>query len=166
MPSTDDAVEFAIEARIFSIVSPYDCATEMVDAVLENYFSYPRYLHVNDIIKIDAKEYAQDRFYSSASFAIPVLYFLVKSLKLNRNGQLDSVNSCYIVRGESTLIQEAQVHSYIPRRHVYSFSNNDTFLQKEETQRALNDAGYPSALTESLECLESCVVPFLNEGER
>ncbi|XP_020288338.1 peroxisome assembly factor 2-like isoform X1 [Pseudomyrmex gracilis] len=162
LPSTDDdAVEFAIEARISSIASPCDCATEVVDAALENYFSYPRYLHVNDIIKIDAKEYARDRFYSSASFAIPVLHFLVKSLKLYRDGQLDSVNSCYIVRGESTLIQEARVHSYIPRRHVCS---NDDVFSREETQRTLKtDAGYPSALTESLERLESCVVPFLNE---
>lgn len=150
MPLEDDVVEFASEARISLIANPYDCAAEMVDVMLENYFSQPRYLCVNDVFRIDAREYAQDRFYSSGSPATCTMYFTVKSLKVDHYGCSDSVNSCYVVRGESTLIQEARVHDYIPRKHVSAFAER---------------VGYPSALTEPLEHLISCITPFLKKGE-
>ncbi|XP_050447681.1 peroxisome assembly factor 2 isoform X2 [Cataglyphis hispanica] len=148
LPLEDDVVDFASEAKISLITNPYDCATEMVDVMLENYFLHPRYLRINDVFRIDAKEYAQDRFYSSGSPAIYMMYFTVKSLKVDHHGRSDSVNDCYVVRGESTLIQEAQVHDYIPRRHI------STFLEGR----------YPSALMEPLEHLVSCVTPFLEKN--
>lgn len=149
MPLEDDVVEFASEARISLITNPYDCATEMVDVMLENYFLHPRYLRVNDVFRIDAKEYAQNRFYSSGSPAICAMYFTVNSMKVNHHGRNENVNDCYVVRGESTLIQEARVHDYIPRRHV------STFLEGR----------YPSALMEPLEHLVSCVTPFLKKSK-
>ncbi|EFN70620.1 Peroxisome assembly factor 2 [Camponotus floridanus] len=148
LPLEDDVVEFASEARISLIANPYDCATEMMDVMLENYFLHPRYLHVNDVFKIDAKEYAQDQFYLSGSPAICTMYFTVKSLKVDHHGRSDNVNGCYVVRGESTLIQQARVHDYIPRRHVFTFP----------------ESKYPSALTEPLEHLVSCVRPFLKKN--
>lgn len=149
MPLEDDVVEFASEARISLIANPYDCTTEMMDVMLENYFLHPRYLHVNDVFKIDAKEYAQDRFYLSGSPAICTMYFTVKSLKVDHHGRSDHVNGCYVVRGESTLIQEARVHDYIPRRHISTFP----------------ESRYPSVLTEPLEYLVSCVRPFLKKSK-
>lgn len=147
MPLEDDIVEFASEARVSLITNPI--ATETVDVMLENYFLRPRYLRVNDVFKIDAKEYAQDRFYSSRSPAICIMYFTVKSLKVNHHGCNSNVNGCYVVRGESTLIQEGRVHDYIPRRHVSTFP----------------ESRYPSALTEPLEHLVSCVRPFLKKSK-
>ncbi|XP_072752107.1 peroxisomal ATPase PEX6 [Anoplolepis gracilipes] len=143
LPLKDDVVEFASEARISLIANPYACATKMVDVMLENYFSRPRYLRVNDVFKIDAREYAQDRLYSSGSPAICTMYFTVKSLKVNHHGCNDNINGCYVVRGESTLIQESRVHDYIPRKHVSTF---------------------PSALTEPLEHLIFCLTPFLKKN--
>nr|XP_012225012.1 PREDICTED: peroxisome assembly factor 2 [Linepithema humile]XP_012225013.1 PREDICTED: peroxisome assembly factor 2 [Linepithema humile] len=161
LPLEADVVEFATEARISLIANPYDCATEIINTMLENYFLHPRYLHINDIIKIDAKEYAQDRFYSSGSAAIPTLHFAVKSLKLYHDERINSVNSCYVVRGETALIQEAQVHGYNPRKHVFSFSD-DVFLRRGEKIR-LPNGKCPSVLKESLEYIESCIMPFLKE---
>lgn len=166
VPSENNTVEFATEARISLIANPYDCAIEVVDAMLENYFLHPRYLHVNDVFIIDAKEYAQDRFYSSASPANSVIYFVVKSLKLDR--QRYNASSCYVVRGISTLIQEAQIHSYIPKKHLLVprnwFSNDQALLcQNEELGRPLNNS-YPSALAEPFEYLESCITPFVKNG--
>lgn len=149
MPLEDDVIEFASEARISLIANPYDCTTEMMDVMLGNYFLRPRYLRINDVFKIDAKEYAQDRFYSSGSPAICTIYFTVKSLKVNHHGHSDIINGCYVVCGESTLIQEARVHDYIPRRHVFTFPENK----------------YPLALMEPLEHLVSCVRPFLKKSE-
>ncbi|XP_018358506.1 PREDICTED: peroxisome assembly factor 2 isoform X1 [Trachymyrmex cornetzi] len=158
LPLEDDVIEFASEARISLIANPYDCTTEILDVMLQNYFLHPRFLHVNDIFRIDAKEYAQDQFYSSGFAGISVMYFTVQALKVNRNGCSNSLNSCYVVRGESTLIQEAQVHNYIPQECVCSLSN--AFLQQN---RATPNHKYPSALMEPLEHLESCITLFLKK---
>jgi len=159
VPLEDDMIEFASEARISLIANPYDCATEILDVMLQNYFLHPRFLHVNDIFRIDAKEYAQDQFYSSGFAGIPVMYFTVQALKVNRNGCSNNFNSCYVVRGESTLIQEAQVHDYIPQERVCSLCN--AFLQQN---RAASNHKYPLALMDPLEHLESCITLFLKKG--
>lgn len=146
--STDNAVRFASEARISLIANPYDCAVETVDYMLEEYFSHPRYLHVNDVININMDEYAKDRIYSSGSPAKPKLYFTVNSLKLDNHDTRYSVDSCYVVRGISTLIQEAQVHNYIPHKIV---NTGDRF---------------PSVLAEPFYHLISCIVPFIQKGKK
>ncbi|KYQ59276.1 Peroxisomal biogenesis factor 6 [Trachymyrmex zeteki] len=160
LPLEDDVIEFASEARISLIANPYNCATETLDVMLQNYFLHPRFLHVNDIFRIDAKEHAQDRFYSSGFTGISVMYFTVQALKVNRNarGHSNSVNSCYVVRGESTVIQEAQVHDYIPHGRVCSLP--DAFLQQN---RVAPNHKYPSALMEPLKHLESCITLFLRK---
>ncbi|XP_011640683.1 peroxisome assembly factor 2 [Pogonomyrmex barbatus] len=161
LPSEDDAIEFAAEARISLIANPQNCATETLDVMLQNYFLYPRFLHVNDVFRIDAREYGQDRFYSSASPGISAIYFTVRALRVNRNGHSSNVNSCYVVRGESTLIQETQVHDYIPRERVCSLPNG--ILRWNDVAQELLNRRYPSALMESLEYLESCIMPFLKK---
>lgn len=158
-------IEFAIEARISLIANPYDCAAEMLDVMLQNYFLHPRFLHVNDMFKIDVKEHAQDQFYSSGSSGIPTMYFIVRALKANRNEHSSSVKSCYVVRGESTLIQEAQVHDYIPQECVYSLPDSALLRRNGVAQKSLNHK-YPSALMEPLEHLESCIMPFLKKGKQ
>lgn len=160
--SEDDAIEFAAEARISLIANPYDCAAETLDVMLQNYFLHPRFLHVNDVFRINVKEYAQDRFYSSGYPGISAMYFIVRALKVNRNGHSSNINNCYIVRGESTLIQEAQVYDYIPQEQ-FCDSLPDTF-RNEATKNSLNHK-YPSALMEPLEHLESCITPFLKKGK-
>lgn len=164
MPLDDDAIEFATEARISLIASPYDCATETLDVMLQNYFLHPRFLHVNDMFKVDPKEHAQDQFYSSGTPGVPAMRFIVKALKVNRNGHSSNVNSCYVVRGESTLIQEAQTHDYIPQGRVYSPPDSALLRRNGVTQASPNHR-YPSALTEPLEHLESCIAPFLKKGK-
>ncbi|XP_018397275.1 PREDICTED: peroxisome assembly factor 2 [Cyphomyrmex costatus] len=158
LPLEDDVIEFASEARISLVANPYDCATETLDIMLQNYFLQPRFLHVNDMFKIDAKEHAQDRFYSFGFAGISMMYFIVQALKVNRNGYSNNVNSCYVVRGESALIQEAQVHDYISLECVCSLP--DSFLQQN---RVIPNHKYPSALMEPMEYLESCITPFLKK---
>lgn len=152
-------IQFATEARISLISTSYDYAHEIMDTLLENYFLHPRYLHVNDVIRIDAREYAQDQFYTSGTPANPVIYFIVKSLRLSRKGHNYNVDNCYVVRGISTLIQEAEIHSYIPRKHIHTFADK-TFSRGEPV-----DTGYPSVLVKNMKCLESCITPFMKNGK-
>ena len=161
LPSVDDVLSL----RGKSILNPHDCATEMVNTMLENYFLHPRYLHTNDVIKIDAKEYAQDLIYSSGDPAAPTMYFAVKSLRLHHDKHTNSVNSCYVVRGETALVQEAQVHSYNPRKRVLSFSDNVFLPRDGKKMRGLLNGKCPPALEEFLERIETCIRPFLKEGK-
>lgn len=133
--------------------------------MLQNYFLYPRFLHVNDMFKIDPKEHAQDQFYSSGCSGIAAVYFIVKALKANRNGHSSNVDNCYVVRGESILIQEAQVHDYIPQERIYS-PPDGTFLRRNRVAQESLNHKYPSALSEPLEHLESCIKPFLEKGKQ
>lgn len=135
-----------------------------MDTMLENYFLHPRYLHVNDVIRIDAREYAQDQFYTSGTPTNPVIYFIVKSLKLGHNRHRYNINSCYVVRGISTLIQETEMHSYIPRKHLFS-EKKVSLQQNEEKIEKLPNTNYPSVLLETIEYLESCITPFLKKGK-
>ncbi|XP_032685797.1 peroxisome assembly factor 2 isoform X2 [Odontomachus brunneus] len=165
LPSKDDVIQFATEVKISLITTSYGCANEIMDTMLENYFLHPHYLHVNDVIRIDAQEYAQDRFYTSGTPTNPVIYFIVNSLKLSHNRHCYNVNSCYVVRGISTLIQETEVHSYIPRKHIHLFSNKAFLPENEKTEKLLNTK-YPSVLLETMECLDSCITPFLRKGNQ
>ncbi|XP_012526182.1 peroxisome assembly factor 2 [Monomorium pharaonis] len=164
LPLEDDAIEFATELRISLIGNPHDCAKEMIDTMVKNYFLHPRFLHVNDVFRIDPREHAQDLFYTSESPTISARYFTVRGLKVNRNGHSSNVNSSYVVLGESMLIQETQVlYDYIPRERVHSLPDSAFFAQGSEmVQRSLNHK-YPSALMEPLEHLESCIMPFLKK---
>lgn len=158
-------IEFATEVRISLIGNPHDCVTETLDVMIKNYFLHPRFLHVNDIFRIDAREHAQDLFYSSGSPGISARYFTVRALKVNRNGCSSNVNSCYVVLGESMLIQETQVlYDYIPRERIHSLPDNAFFRRNKTALRSLNHK-YPSALMEPLEHLESCIMPFLRKGK-
>ncbi|XP_025154362.1 peroxisome assembly factor 2 isoform X2 [Harpegnathos saltator] len=152
--------------KVSLITTSYDCTNEIMDAMLENYFLHPRYLHINDVIRIDAQEYAQDRFYTSGTPTNPVIFFIVKSLKFSRNSHHYNVNSCYVVRGLSTLIQEAEVHSYIPRKHIQPFSGEAFVLPQNEETEKLPSTGYPSILMEAIEYLEMCITPFLKKDNQ
>jgi len=159
----NNIVEIAAEAKISLIANPSNYKNKIIDVMLQNYFLHPRYLHVNDVFGIDAKEYAQDQFYSSGLATISVIYFVVKSLRYH-NKHINNMNSCYVIYGETTLIQMPQLHSYIPRKHIHSFPDNILTQLNEGIQKLLNDI-YPSALIEPLEYLESCIMPFLKKGK-
>jgi len=159
----DDTVEIAAEAKISLIANPNNYKNKIIDTMLQNYFLYPRYLHVNDVFGIDPKKYAPDQFYSSVLPTMPVIYFVVKSLR-NRNKYISNINSCYVIYGETTLIQMPQLHSYIPRKHVHLFPNNVLTQLNEGIQKLLNNI-CPSVVIEPLEYLESCIMPFLKKGK-
>lgn len=163
LPLEDDVVEFATEMTISLIGNPHDCVNEMLNVLVKNYFLHPRFLHVNDVFRIDAKEHAQDLFYSSGSPGISAKYFTVRALKVNHNGHSNNINSCYVVLGDTTFIQETQVlYDYIPRERIHSLTDS-TFLRRDETMQRLLNHKYPSALMEPLEYLESCIMPFLKK---
>ncbi|XP_011685326.1 PREDICTED: peroxisome assembly factor 2 [Wasmannia auropunctata] len=152
LPLKNNVIEFASEARV-SVMGSHKYI--MLNETLQNYFLHPRFLHVNDVLRIDLKEHAHDHIYSGSAICI-----VVKALKVNRSGQSSNVGNCYVVRGESALFEVTSTTDYLPRERVHSFPDG-VFLPRD---RAAPSYRYPSALMEPLEHLESCIKPFLKKG--
>ncbi|CAL7946508.1 unnamed protein product [Xylocopa violacea] len=148
LPVKDDTISFAQEAKISLISTPYECTENLLNALLENYFAEPRFLRKNDLFGIDAKEHVINQMYLYTN--PPVIFFKVNSIIVNDNKDNTHSIGSYILRGETTLIQEPNVHSYLPQRHSYCDQSNEKYVES-----------YPPSLTIPLEHLERCILPFI-----
>ncbi|XP_054006126.1 peroxisomal ATPase PEX6 [Hylaeus anthracinus] len=151
LPIKHNFVSFATEVKISMISNPYESTNDVVSTVLENYFSKPRFLRRNDLFGINVKEHISDQVYLHSNPSLSVIYFKVNSIKVVDNKNCTNNNCSYILRGETTLIQEPNIHSYLPRKHSYL----------EETTEMLIEP-YPPNFKEPLEHLEHCILPFIN----
>ena len=150
LPIKDNTVKFAAEAKISMISNPYDTTNDMISTLLENYFSEPRLLRKTDIFGIDVKECVSDQVYLHSNSSVSVIYFKVNTIKVNNKDCTSSV-SAYILHGETTLIQEANIRSYIPRKHLYLDGTAEELIEP-----------YPPSFAAPLEHLERCILPFIN----
>ncbi|XP_017888187.1 peroxisome assembly factor 2 [Ceratina calcarata] len=146
--SMKDNDSFAKEAKISMISVPYEISDNLINALLESYFSEPKFLRRNDLFGIDIREQILDQMYLHNNPTTSVIYFKVNSITMSSNENDGSTNSAYILRGETTLIQEPNVHSYLPPRHFYSDQSKEMKL-------------YPACLEVLLEHLEHCISPFI-----
>ncbi|XP_033328747.2 peroxisomal biogenesis factor 6 isoform X1 [Megalopta genalis] len=145
LPIKDDSVSFAAEAKISMISNSYECTNDLIIAVLEDYFSEPRFLRKNDLFAINAK----NQFYSHSNPSLAVIYFKVNFVKIKENVNSTVKNGCYILREETTLIQESNIHSYLPQRYFY-LDAKEKLLEP-----------YPPNFTKLLTHLEHCILPFI-----
>ncbi|XP_031839434.2 peroxisomal biogenesis factor 6 [Nomia melanderi] len=148
-PIKDNTINFATEAKISMVSNSYEYSNDLVTAALEDYFSEPKYLRKNDIFAIDLKEHIYDQFYSHSNHSLSVIYFKVNTVNVKKDMNCTVGCSCYILRGETTLIQEPDVHSFLPQRHSY--------LDTKENLMEL----YPSSFAQFLKRLEDCILPFI-----
>ncbi|XP_043663491.1 peroxisome assembly factor 2 [Vespula pensylvanica] len=158
IPATDNIVNFATEVKVSLIFNPYDSPINLTDALLKNYFSEPRFLRWNDVFSIDVKEYANDRIYTVAQIAT-TLYFKVIVQKLN--GNLTS-KGCFIVQGETALIQENNIHSYLPCKKSYLLPEELILrLTCKNSDNNYYVKSYPPVLVEFSNSLKDCIKPFM-----
>ncbi|XP_076298831.1 peroxisomal biogenesis factor 6 isoform X2 [Lasioglossum baleicum] len=145
LPIKDDTVNFAAAATISMISKSHEYTNDLIVAILEDYFSEPRFLRKNDVFAIDAK----DQIHSYSNPLSSVIYFKVNTVKVKENVNCRAKDGCYILREETTLIQESDVHTYLPRRHFY-------LDVKEKPVQP-----YPPNFTNLLIDLEHCILPFI-----
>ncbi|XP_076636331.1 peroxisomal biogenesis factor 6 isoform X1 [Colletes latitarsis] len=149
LPIKHNDVNFAIEAKISMVSNPYENANDVVIGLLENYFYKPRFLRKNDLFGINVKENISDQVYLHSNSLMSVIYFKVNAIKgINKNCTIS--DSCYILHGETTLIQESNVHSYLPRKHSYCDTNGKMLTEP-----------CPPSFAEPLKHLEYCILPFI-----
>ncbi|CAD1476808.1 unnamed protein product, partial [Heterotrigona itama] len=148
LPIKDDTISFAREAKISMICNQYESTDNLINILLENYFSEPRFLRKNDLFGINIKEHILDQIYLHTNSSVSVIYFKVNSI-INDNGDYTSDGS-YILYAETTLIQESDLHSYLPQKH---------FVYNEMKEKYVNS--YPPSLAAPLGHLERCIFPFI-----
>lgn len=153
VPAKDDTINFAREAKISMISNQYESTDNLISTLLENYFSEPRFLRKNDLFSINIKEYILDQMYLHTNPLLSVIYFKVNSI-INDNRDFTDSDTSYILYGETTLIQEPDIHSYLPQKH---------FIYNQPKEKYVNS--YPSSLAAPLEQLERCILPFINHGK-
>ncbi|XP_043580377.1 peroxisome assembly factor 2 isoform X1 [Bombus pyrosoma] len=149
LPTKDDTINFAREAKISMISNQYEITDNLISTLLENYFSEPRFLRKNDLFGINIKEYIMEHMYLHTNPLLSVIYFKVNSI-INDNRDFTDSDTSYILYGETTLIQEPDIHSYLPQKH---------FIYNQTKQKYVNS--YPSSLAAPLEQLERCILPFI-----
>ncbi|KZC12881.1 Peroxisome assembly factor 2 [Dufourea novaeangliae] len=148
-PIKGNSVNFAVEAKISMISNSYEYTNDLISALLEDYFSEPRFLRKSDLFCINLKEHISDQLYLHSNPSMSVIYFKVNAVKVNENLSYAVKDCCYILRGETTLIQESDVHSYLPDRQSHL-----------DTKEKLIEP-YPPCFLEPLKHLEQCILPFL-----
>ncbi|XP_015122617.1 peroxisome assembly factor 2 [Diachasma alloeum] len=157
LPAGGEPQQFANEVKISMISNPYDCPSDLIDTVLKNYFSNPKYLRKNDVITVDVKECSPGLYYSLPSPQLRLLHFRVTSIAIDGNKTLEPA---YVCQTESTLIQEGEIHQYLPRNFKLSVQGLKNPTIEGEFQRGSLD-NCPGFLKKYLRELESCILPFI-----
>ncbi|XP_076549075.1 peroxisomal biogenesis factor 6 isoform X1 [Osmia lignaria lignaria] len=147
LPIKENTINFAKEAKVSMISNPYEITDNLTSILLENYFSEPRFLRENDIFGIDVKEHISDQMYLHINYLMSIIYFKVNTIVTKDK---TCTKGCYILHGETTLIQEPNVHSYLPEKSSYYDESKEKLIEL-----------YPSGVAAPLEHLERCILPFI-----
>lgn len=140
------------------IFNSFEFTHEILDLALTNYFSTPRFLRARDVVAIDLRYYASGCFYSNADPKLHSINFRVNSVTVNQFNDY-SKNGSYVLYNETSLIQEAYVHSYLPKKFLRALPG-----KTDKLENCFIDTCPPS-LKQPMKQLKSCVLPFLQKGK-
>jgi hypothetical protein len=148
-----ESVQYATQVKISLISNPYDYTDDLINNLLTNFFSTPRYLRSNDIFRINAQKYIPEIKYCAAVSKLKTLYFKVTNVYI-KNKQTHS-DGGFIIYDKTTLIQKANVNSYLPCKCLCDipFHMEQNLLYK-----------WPPIFAKSLDQLQSCIAPFMQKG--
>lgn len=149
----ENTTTYATEIKISLISNPHDCTDDFINNLLQNYFTVPRYLRMHDIFTINVKKYYPESKYCTADSKLDLLHFRINSIKTEN--KKSGENGAFVVYGKTTVIQENNIHSYIPCKCICDicFDSIKCF-----------HSTWPLALKEPLEYLQSCIAPFLQKS--
>ncbi|XP_057324311.1 peroxisomal ATPase PEX6 [Microplitis mediator] len=156
MPAYENNFEWAEEVKV-SIMSNDDCSDDLIDNLLKNYFSNPRYLRTNDVFKIRIKDYGEKYVFTLKNPQLTDLYFKVNSIKVNDKY---TYRSCYVFCDKSTLIQETKVSGYLPESKKLSIVDDSITNVYEEIQKN-RIYNFPLSVYRPFEELKASILPFM-----
>ncbi|XP_044574440.1 peroxisome assembly factor 2 [Cotesia glomerata] len=155
IPACKNKIEWADEVKV-SLLPCQECSDDLVDNLLKNYFSNPRYLRTKDIIKINIIEHTKEHFFTLENRQLTDLFFKVNSVKINNEY---TYRSCYVFCEKSTLIQETKVRGYLPEFKKLEMIDDSITDVLEEIERN-SMSNFPLLSYKPFEELKSSILPF------
>ncbi|KAK0081318.1 hypothetical protein PV325_012390 [Microctonus aethiopoides] len=156
-PASNDLPTWAELVKISLISNPFEIQEDLTDILLNNYFSNPRYLRRNDVIRISIKEYAPEYLLTLNDLQLTEMYFKINSIK---SGGKITNKPCYVFRDESMVIQEGTIHEYLPPIYKLSIPVPETSTIENEIE-INNISNFPLSLHKPLEELKMLILPFI-----
>lgn len=148
----------ASDVEVSQVHTFCDIASEVIDTMLKQYFATPRLLYKDDIVSIDVKEYAGQRFFTNKQVnEVRTVYFKIRKILLNDHDQLSYSDCAICVADCSGLKLSSNVQSLIPEARklvAYNFYN-DNYSTIDSC---------PFGLTEYFEDLKASITPFLKKS--
>lgn len=142
-------------------MNPYDCTNDLIDTLLKNYFSNPRYLRRNDLITIDINEFAPEYLFTQPCPQLTTINFKINSIKFNDQS---TCKCCYIFRDKTVLIQENNIQGYLPPMYTLTIPEHNDAIINEVIQN--NISNFPLKTYKPLEQLKSSILPFIYSGNK
>lgn len=148
----------ATKAVVSCVEQPQAIDNGILSACLTGYFQVPHHLHKGDIFKVELSKHAPEVTLAPGKFAMKDVYFLVKSIDgESYDGVRNSGESFgfLIAKGETTLVQDVNVHCFLPSSTLLSISTLSSPIPK-----------YPEGLKKEYDKLIKATLPFLKGTSR
>lgn len=129
-----------------------DIPSDIIDAVLKQYFATPKFLNKNDVISINVKEYAAKHYFTNKQVnGVKTIYF-----KCNRvfNSKLSHFDGSFVCVADHTSLKlSSNVQSFVPKETAFITRNNQCIIDL-----------CPFGLTQHFEDLKASIKPFLTKS--
>ncbi|KAK3925435.1 Peroxisome assembly factor 2 [Frankliniella fusca] len=147
------ALRYASKAVVSWVEQPLVMDSSIFSACLNGYFQVPHHLHGGDVFKVELSKYAPEVPLAPGKFAMKDVYFLVKSIDgenySNVRNSSESIGFL-IAKGETTLVQDINVHCFLPSSTLSSISTLSSLVPK-----------YPEGLKKVYDMMIKISLPFL-----
>lgn len=153
VPVNEHITSCATEVKISLVANPHNYTEDLINSTLQSYFTNPKYLRKNDIFEVDFNTHLPESKYCLADPNLDVLYYKVNEVKTEK--EINNNDGTFAVFGKTTVIQESNVHSYLPRKCFCDMSYDS--VRDFSTY-------WPPAIKDVLHNLQSCIAPFLQKS--
>ncbi|KAJ8679147.1 hypothetical protein QAD02_014934 [Eretmocerus hayati] len=149
-PAHSNETEYAEEVRISLVSNPCEYSDENMKSLLQKFFTFPRYLRVNNIFRINVGKISPEFVYCGAKSEEQYLHFKVNNIKGESEGK--TLKEAFILYGRTTLIQQSNLNHFLPPRYFPSdISDQDKWCSYN----------WPPILRQQLQELQQCIAPFM-----
>ncbi|XP_077284635.1 peroxisomal biogenesis factor 6 [Arctopsyche grandis] len=154
------APSFAQRIVLEMVRIPMYIGTDLIDTMVGVYFETPKYLHTGDYFEIDLVE----KFTRHLHFKYLNLVKYIKKLRFKCKmigSDENSTKGYFVVRGETELLQDGNINSFIPRINSVCIKSHDSVLNSVDCIDELFYGNCPFGLDSYLNKLKIAVEPFL-----
>jgi len=139
----------------------------LLDKVIYNYFSFPKFVSVGDILKLDLiKCYPEIKYLNNPS-NISLFYIkIVESKKMNKNINLYNCKSNFYISNSCTKLTgiECLFNTYLPMKKECAINNLKNLNINNYNDFILNI--FPDGMEDEIDVLVSWIKPFIQQKRK